>query len=128
MKRLITCLAMALGSVEVAAGVLGDFNLVVLGDVISGTSEVEGRSIVLGDIRSSNTQNYAIFSQSMSDPSTPGVNSSDTLLVGGRIYNNLNVNHGGVRVGGPGAGAAINNADYLNTNDSGVAGIASHVT
>ena len=127
-KRLIAFCVIALGSIDVGAGVAGDFNLIVLGDVISGTSEVEGRTIILGDIRSSNTQNYAIFSESMSAPTTPGVNTSDTLLVGGRIHNNLNVNHGGVRVGGAGTSAAINNADYLITNDSGVAGITSYVT
>lgn len=128
MRACLTAIAIAFVATDSAAGVLNDFNLIVLRNVVSGTSEVEGRTIVFGDIRNSNAQNYAIFPESMSVPTTPGVNTSDTLIVGGRNFNNLNVNNGGVRIGGSGTSAPINNADYVSTNDAGVAGITAHVS
>ena len=112
--------ALVMGTSATArAGVLSDFNLIALGDV-TGTSEVEGRSLVFGDVVGS-AKNFAILPAAVaSSPTTPGVGAGDALVVGGQVLATSNVNHGGVRVRGADGGAAINNADFVTFNDAGV--------
>lgn len=106
---------------------LDDFNLIALGDV-TGTSEVEGRALVYGDV-SGSAKNFAIFPQAIANPATtPGVAQTDGLIVGGQVFSETNVNNGGTRIGGVSTGALINNSDYTNYGDGGVASILTQVT
>lgn len=104
-----------------AASALNDFNLIVLGN-LSGTSEVEGRTVVFGNI-TGNAKNFATDSEAVADPvDTEGLNQSDGLIVGGQIQTTVQVNNGGVRVGGSSySGTQVNNADYVTYNDDTVA-------
>lgn len=111
-----------------AASSLNDFNLIALGD-LKGSSEVEGRVVVFGDVYGS-SKNFATRSGAVSDPvTTQGLNQTDGLVVGGRIRGNpVQVNNGGVRVGGSATGTHINNADYTTFNDTTVSTLLSAVT
>jgi choice-of-anchor A domain-containing protein len=106
---------------------LNDFNLIALGDV-TGTSEVEGRALVYGDI-SGNVKNFAIKTESTAEPTTTtGVAQTDGLIVGGQVFSTTNVNNGGTRIQGSNTGAAINNSDYTVYEDTGIVSILAEVT
>ncbi len=111
------------------AGPLNNFNLIALGNV-TGTSEVEGRAYVGGDI-SGNAKNFVVMNQGLSSPvNTPGLAVSDGLIVNGQILGTVNVNNGAnVRVATADASAIVNTngGGSLTYNDAGVATIAAAV-
>ncbi|MCO8124916.1 choice-of-anchor A family protein [Stieleria sp. TO1_6] len=116
-RSLAFVLATSLTALHASAGVINDFNLIALGNV-TGTSEVEGRTLVFGNINGS-AKNFAVNSAALTKPvTTPGVNQQDGLIVGGKVHGTIQVNQGGVRVGGSSTGAHINNADYTTFNDA----------
>lgn len=121
----------SLGVLLIATNAFGsaiqDFNLIAFGS-LTGTSEVEGRTLVFGDIKGG-AKNFAIDPGAISQTvSTPGVFQSDALIVGGQIYSTSQVNNGGTRVGGNSTNAAINNSDYVVYNDLAIPNLLSAVT
>lgn len=117
-----------LGPSQVVATTLSDFNLIALGNV-TGTSEVEGRTVVYGDI-SGNAKNFAVDSGATSEPTeTVGLNQTDGLIVGGQIQTTIQVNNGGVRVKGSAVnGVQVNNADYVSYGDDSVDALLDNIS
>lgn len=108
-----------LSTAPASAGVLNDFNLIAFGNV-TGTSEVEGRAIVFGDI-SGNAKGFSMKpGNSFKSSDSAGGKSSDGLIVGGQVKGQIHVNNGGVQIGGDSTRVAINNAKYVNYNSKGV--------
>jgi len=104
------------------ATALTDFNLIALGDLTAGTSEVEGRAVVFGDITTSNAINFAILPDAIGTPTTKqGVSQDDALIVGGQSFTTLSLNNGNARFGGASTGPITNNASSVTFNDTGVA-------
>lgn len=94
----VLCVAL-LSSVSASAGVLNDFNMIAFGN-LTGTSEVEGRSLVEGNIVG-NAKNFAIRDGAIANPtSTKGVAQTDSLIVGGQVQTTIQVNRGNVLIGG----------------------------
>lgn len=73
---------------------LKDYNLIVFDD-LDLTSEVEGNTFIGGNLTGSG--NFAIVPQSLDT-------GADTLIVGGNINGNFNINNGNVRYGGTQSG------------------------
>lgn len=100
-----------------AQDALQQFNLIVFEDLES-NSEVEGRTIVYGDVKGQNTSNFFIKGDQIAAPGNPY---DGALYVGGSItvQNGINVNNGGdVYVGGDARGVNLNghgNLDYVGT-------------
>lgn len=119
-KHSFTAAALCLFANASFANSLADFNLIVLGDLTTGTSEVEGRTLIFGDITASSTLNFGILPESISTPtSTPGVAQNDSLIVGGQTFTQLNVNNGNARFGGAPTSVTINNnAGSVTFNDA----------
>lgn len=119
MTRLATLTAAALTAGAIATGaiaapmttqdVLSQFNLVTFGNV-SGTSQVEGRSLIGGNLTSS----WMVFNQS---PKAAAPSAYAALTVAGTIKGGVHVNNGGDAVVG-------GNFDTLNMNGKGTATVA----
>ena len=121
----------SLGVLLIATSAFGsaiqDFNLIAFGN-LTGTSEVEGRTLVFGNI-TGGTKNFAVDSGAISQPvSTPGVSQSDALIVGGQIDTTIQVDHGGTIVRGNDTGADINNSEYVVYEDGTISSLLSIVT
>ncbi len=123
-----TVLLLASSAGAVAAPI-NDFNLIALGDV-TGTSEVEGRAFVGGDV-SGNVKNFATMAPGLLGPvGTSGLVASDGLVVGSQLLGGVNVNNGGnVRVAGADSGSIVNanGGGSVTFNDAGVATITNDV-
>ncbi len=88
------------------AEILSQFNLVTFGNV-TGTSQVEGRSLIGGNLTSS----WMVFNQS---PKSAAPSAYAALTVGGSIKGGAHVNNGGNAV-------VAGNVDTLNMNGKGTA-------
>lgn len=136
-SRLITAAAAAAFALSVPAfastptgtDILREWNLVVLGDLVS-SSEVEGRTFVGGDL-SGNSSNYNISSIPASTTGTPGLtvvgdvnggtknlNNGSGAIVGGNVNSGFNLNGAAqtVQVGGTISNTNVNQ----NTVNSGL--------
>ncbi len=112
---------------QAAASAISDFNLIALGDLNGGGTDVAGRTVVVGNI-SGDTKDFAVDTEAVSDPvDTQGLNQTDGLIVGGQIQTTVHVDNGGVRIGGSGTGSEILNADYVNDNDGSVSELLANV-
>lgn len=96
-----------------AIDILNTYNLVVFGD-LNTTSEVDGRSFVLGNLNGS-TSNYATHYSQLP------ANSAPALTVGGNITGPINVNGKGLAVGG-------NVANTVNLNQGGDMTVRGNIT
>lgn len=104
---------------------VSDFNLIAFGNV-TGTSEVEGRSAIFGDL-SGNSKTFVTRAAGLSDPVfTPGLMVNDGLIIGGSVSGGpMNINLGAdTRVAGPGNAGSVNpNGGQEFFNDAAVPGI-----
>lgn len=111
------------------ASSISDFNLIAFGDV-TGTSEVEGRSAIFGNL-SGNSKTFVTRAAGLNSPvMTAGLAVNDGLIVGGSVSGGpMNVNLGAdTRVAGPGNAGSVNpNGGSAFFNDANVATILSAV-
>ena len=127
LKTIGMAAALMLSASSAFGGAFGDFNLIVTGD-LTGTSEVEGRTLVFGNI-SGGAKNVAVASSALSSPSTvAGLNQNDALIVGGQVLSTVQVNHGRARIATAAAGGTINNAESVIYSDTGVGTVISAAT
>ncbi len=121
-KVIFLCLGVLLFCANAYAGAMQDFNLIVLGNLTAGNSDVHGRTLVAGNIKGG-TKDFAIREGAVSnDVTTTGLDKNDSLIVGGQILSSgeTHVDFGGTRVGGSDAGKTILNSDYVYYNDTSV--------
>ena len=121
-KFIILGLGVLLFCVNAHAGAMQDFNLIVLGDMTAGASDVHGRTLVAGNI-DGEAKDFAIDMNAISnDTTTAGVAKTDALIVGKQILatGDIHVDKGGTRVGGAYAGdnRKLLNSDYTKYNDT----------
>ena len=120
-----TLVGSTLGAGRAGATPISDFNLIAFGN-LEGTSEVEGRAAIQGNVSTGST-NYVTRAAGLSSPvSTNGLGVLDGLIIGGNVTGNpINVNNGAnTRIGGT-TGAIINSngGGSVTENDAGVADI-----
>lgn len=114
-----TALAAALAAAAVStaqAGVLNDWNLIVLEDLTS-TQEVEGRTMVGRDLFTGASQ----YGTMLDRPSHFGI---DVLVVGRNLNGgDVHMEAGNLRLGGTRTGAVLFNGGGSQINDAGAAGM-----
>ena len=123
-RLLLTVLIVVATSALAHASLLYDYSLVVSGNLRS-SSEVEGRTLVGGDINgiSNSSSNYGIH---LIAGEYSGV---DTLIVGGDINPTINLNAGHARIGGSvNGGINANNGSTWQQGDPTVAAEVAAVT
>lgn len=121
---LILC-GLSLCSDAAWASSISDFNLIAFGNV-SGTSQVEGRSAIFGNL-SGNSKTFVTSAVGLASPvATDGLSINDGLVIGGSASGGpMNVNNGAdIRVAGAGNAGSINpNGGQEFFNDAGVPSI-----
>ncbi len=102
---LVACLSSlpAYASTVDALGLLQSFNTIALGDLQAG-SETEGTVYVAGDL---NTGSYTVNGDSLTDGMIGSA--SGSLVVGGSINGNINLEHGDAQIGASVNGQINNN-------------------